>query len=66
MIGAPLPPGGANDTLSALPLIFVAAIPLGAGGAPMMIGAVGADAGPIPPPFAAATVNVTDAPSVRP
>jgi hypothetical protein len=55
-----------NDNLSAWPAILVAEIVLGAGGAPMMIGAVDTDAGHIPPPFDAATVNVTDAPSVRP
>ena len=66
MIGAPLPPGGVNDTISAWPATLVAVIVFGAGGAPMMIGAVAADAGHIPPPFAAATVNVTDEPSVRP
>ena len=64
--GAPFPEGGANETRSAPPATFWAVTPFGAGGAPMTIGAVGADAVHIPPPFAAATVNVTDEPSVNP
>jgi hypothetical protein len=66
LIGAPLSAGGVTDTRRAWPAILEAAIALGAGGAPMTIGAVDTDAGPIPPPFAAATVNVTVAPSVSP
>jgi hypothetical protein len=66
LIGEPLPLGGVNDTRSALPAIFVALTALGAAGAPMMIAVVAGDAAKIPPPFAAATVNVTDVPSVKP
>ena len=58
--------GGVNDTRNAWPAIFVAFTAFGAAGAPMMIGAVDGDAAKIPPPFAAATVNVTDVPSVKP
>ncbi len=58
--------GALNATLTAFLAILNAVIALGAAGAPIVIGVVETDAGPTPPPFAPATVNVTVVPSVRP
>jgi hypothetical protein len=65
VIAAPLLPRALNATLRESGAIFVAVVTLGAAGAPIVTGFDGADDGPMPPPFAAATVKVTVVPSVR-
>jgi len=66
VIADPLLMGARKATLRVSLAILVAAEMLGAAGAPIVIGEVGAEGGPIPPPFAADTVKVTVVPSVRP